>query len=155
MADFEDKILCTAVTDDTRSEARLCAIQAIYQWQATEAAITHVLAEFLDGPVKSRKASKKVFEELFNGATSEQERFTGLIKAHLNEKWTFERLDSVMQALLLVATSELSHQPDTPVKVVINEYLTLSRAFFDESQVPFVNGILDKISRQIRPEEFV
>ena len=155
MTDFEDKISCSAVTDDHRSEARLCVVQAVYEWRVGGEAITHVEADFLAGPVASRKASKKVFKALFATVTAENERFTGLISAYLKDGWTFARLDATLQALLLTAVAELASAADTPVKVIVTEYLTLTRLFFDENQVPFVNGILDSIARQLRPEEFV
>jgi N utilization substance protein B len=38
--------------------------------------------------------------------------------------------------------------------VVINEYVDLAHAFFSEGQPGMVNGLLDNLGRQLRPEEF-
>ncbi len=67
-----------------------------------------------------------------------------------NAYFNMERLGAVMRALLRAGVYELMAFTDVPVKVVISEYVTLARSFFSESETGFVNGILDKISREVR-----
>ena len=43
---------------------------------------------------------------------------------------------------------------DIPSKVVINEYLDVTRAFFEEDEPGLVNAVLDAIARSLRPDEF-
>jgi N utilization substance protein B len=137
-------------TDDPRSEARLCAIQGLYQQALTTDDPGQVKEKMLTGRVAVGQAEKNLFEALYDAALAEQTRFQTLIEAHLKESWAFDRLDRTMQALLLVAVAELSTQAETPTKVVLNEYVALTRAFFDEKQVAFVNGILDQIAKKVR-----
>ncbi|MFZ2620269.1 MAG: transcription antitermination factor NusB [Alphaproteobacteria bacterium] len=145
----------TATTDDPRTEARLCAIQAVYQCRLIGEDVRHVQETFLKGPVASRKANKALFAALLTATMLEQPRFAQLIANHLKDGWTVERLDTTMQALLLTAVAELSTQAEAEPKVVLGEYVALARAFFDDKQAGFVNGILDKIARVVRPEVFV
>jgi len=49
---------------------------------------------------------------------------------------------------------ELRECNDIPVKVVINEYIEISKSFFEGDEPNFINGILDKISKIYRPNEF-
>ena len=156
MTEFNDVISSEPLTDDPRSEARVCAVQAVYQWRLLvgETTPADVQAEFLAGPIISRKANKRVFSTLVEAVAKDVERFQELISSKLNEKWTFDRLDSTMQAMLLVAVAELATNPDIPIKSFVGEYLTTTRAFFEEQQVPFVNGVLDALARQMRPEDF-
>jgi N utilization substance protein B len=42
---------------------------------------------------------------------------------------------------------------DVPVRVVINEYVEVAKAFFDASEPKFVNAALDKLARERRPDE--
>jgi N utilization substance protein B len=137
-------------TDDPRSEARLCVIQGVYQQRLTEDEPAQVKARMLKGRVAAGQAEKKLFAALYDATLADQDRFRTLVATHLREDWTFDRLDRTMQALLLVAVAELSTQPATSIKVVLSEYLTLTRAFFDEKQVAFVNGVLDQVAKQVR-----
>ena len=52
------------------------------------------------------------------------------------------------------ALYELRECNDIPVKVVINEYIEISKSFFEGDEPNFINGILDKISKIYRPNEF-
>lgn len=150
MTDTPESFNLPTVTDDARTEARLCTVQAVYQHRLTEDSGTQVVQSFLTGPVKARQADKTLFKALFEATLADQSRYETLVSGFLKEGWTLEKLDSTLQALLLVATAELSTQADTETKVVLSEYIALARAFFDDKQSAFVNGILDKIAQAVR-----
>ena len=40
-----------------------------------------------------------------------------------------------------------------PARVVLNEYINVAHAFFDEDEPKVVNGILDRLARRLRPGE--
>lgn len=75
------------------------------------------------------------------------------IASHLSEKWSIERIGHFQQALLMTAISELTWALDVPYRVIIDEYVTMAGWFLDEKEVTFVNAVLDKCAREIRPEE--
>jgi transcription antitermination protein NusB len=54
--------------------------------------------------------------------------------------------------VLRLAVCELMTQPDTPPKVVINEALELARTFSGDEAVPFVNGVLDAVRKEVEKE---
>ncbi|CAN0374953.1 unnamed protein product, partial [Phaeothamnion confervicola] len=43
---------------------------------------------------------------------------------------------------------------EVPARVVINEYIEIARAFLSEDEPRVVNGVLDKLARRLRPDEF-
>ena len=72
------------------------------------------------------------------------EKLDEKIKCLLDRAESFERMNLLMLSVLRCASAELSYF-DTPGKVVIKEYIKISDSFFSDSEVAFVNGILDKM----------
>jgi N utilization substance protein B len=145
----------------TRYTARLAAVQALYQMDLVQTGVNRVIGEFaehrfgrdVEGQHYS-EADQAFFEDLLTGVVREQAGVDKTIAAHLAEGWKLSRLDSILRAVLRAGVYELTHRPDVPVKVVINEYLDVANAFFEggeESGV--VNGVLDKVARQVRLPE--
>lgn len=66
----------------------------------------------------------------------------------LNEvmhNWKAHQLDKVDYTVLLMALFELGHIKETPVKVVMNESINISKSYGSNDSSGFINGILDKI----------
>ncbi|HMB47089.1 MAG TPA: transcription antitermination factor NusB, partial [Afifellaceae bacterium] len=57
-------------------------------------------------------------------------------------------------AILRCGVFELLERPDVPARVAINEYLDVTRAFFEDDEPGLVNAVLDTIGRSARPDEF-
>lgn len=70
-----------------------------------------------------------------------------------SRNWRLDRMSRVDRNILRLATCELGHRPDVPVKVVINEAVELAKRFGTADSASFVNGILDRIAHQIRRAE--
>ena len=68
----------------------------------------------------------------------------------LAEGWNLDRLDKPMKAILRVGAYELMARKDVPVATVINEYLDVAEAFYDQREKGFVNGLLDAIAKTAR-----
>lgn len=140
----------TSLTGHSLSEARLCSVQAIYQVLLCEEAWGAVKNSFLAGEVKKRKARKALFSELVDDVAANHARYIELINAHIGENWDPARLPLVEKSLLLCAVAELYSKPETDTKVILNEYINLTKGFFDDKKAGFVNGILDAIARKVR-----
>lgn len=68
-----------------------------------------------------------------------------VLNAHMN-KWTFDRLNRVEQALLLLSYSHYFYVEDTVDKgVVIDVAVKLAKTYLDAKDYKFVNAILDKV----------
>ena len=64
---------------------------------------------------------------------------------------SIEQLDIVGRAILLLGLTELKVRPDVPTKVVINEYVELTKRYGATDSYKFVNAVLDKMARELRP----
>ena len=58
-------------------------------------------------------------------------------------------LDQVDKGVLRLACYELSYCKDVPYKVVINEAIELAKSFAADDSHKFVNGVLDKVVKQM------
>ena len=102
---------------------------------------------------KTGKADKNHLIKILKGVTKNQKD----IDLNINDNligWSLSRIDSVSRAILRSALYELRECIDIPVKVIINEYIEISKSFFEGDEPNFINGILDKISKIYRPNEF-
>ena len=61
-----------------------------------------------------------------------------------------ERIDATLRALLRSGAWELIKHPETPREVVIDEYVELAKAFFDDAEARFVNAALDGVAKDTR-----
>jgi N utilization substance protein B len=144
----------------TRSNARLAAVQALYQWEATGIKPATVIKEFTDfrlgevvDDVALPPADLKLFALVVTGAAANVSDLDDMIAAVLTEDWTVERLEATLRAILRCGVFELAHREDVPPRVVIAEYVGVCDAFFGAKETGLVNGILDQLARQLRPAE--
>lgn len=86
-------------------------------------------------------------------AWTRREAIDALIVPVLAAHWKLERLDPVIRALLRAAVAELVDFADTHTRVIIDEYLRVAHSFFPERETRFVNGVLDRLARQLRSTE--
>lgn len=145
-----------------RTAARLAAVQALYQMELAGLPADTVVEEFLThrlGPDASREepdfgeADKTWFAELTRGAATQREAVDQTIADTLSPDWPLARLEAVLRAILRVGTYELAHRRDVPPEIAINEYVDIAHAFYAGKEPGMVNGVLDKIARDLRPEE--
>jgi N utilization substance protein B len=145
----------------SRSAARLAAVQALYQMDMTGIDITDVLAEFeahrLGQEVEGDQycaAEPEFFRALVEGVVQEQRRLDPRIDQQLAQGWRLTRVDSILRAVLRSGAYELLVREDVPARVVINEYVDIAHAFFGDEEPKVVNGILDRLAREARTDEF-
>ena len=70
----------------------------------------------------------------------------------LTPEWPIHRQPVVDRSLLRLAYYEMI-SGRTPPKVVINEAVELAKEFSTEKSPMFINGVLDKLYRQLRDDE--
>lgn len=59
----------------------------------------------------------------------------------------------VERGILQIGLFELVHRPDTPLRVILNEAIELAKTFGGTDGHKFVNGVLDRLAQQLRPDE--
>ncbi|MBM3547799.1 MAG: transcription antitermination factor NusB [Alphaproteobacteria bacterium] len=143
-----------------RSAARLAAVQALYQMEMTGASAMAALTDVRlragavsDDGDESVAVDEAMLKDLVEGTTARQEDLDARIAAHLAESWSFDRLEIVLRAILRAGAYEIVARPDVPLRVAINEWVDLAHAFYAGKEPGFVNGVLDRIGREARPDE--
>lgn len=142
-----------------RSGARLAAVQAMYQMEVTGQSAKAVIREFMEDrlgilddegqPVED--ADPDLFKAIVSGVVEKQALIDEAIKSRLTKNWRLERIDSTSRAVLRCATQELATRADLSNAIIIEEYVGIAHAFFDDDQPKFVNGVLDKVAKDVRP----
>jgi transcription antitermination protein NusB len=151
-----------------RSSARLAAVQALYEMDMTDIAADSVIDEFLKQrwkPVPGMQTDEEdalpdladpdgaLLAELIRGVSAKRQDLDGMIGPALSDDWTVERLEMILRAILRAGAFELLSMSEVPAKVVINEYVNVAKAFFDDNKPGMVNGVLDKLARVLRTAE--
>ena len=144
-----------------KSAARLYAVQALFQMEASGQSADKVRVEFETYRFGEEVAGEELaegdvdlFRKLIDDTVNWQAKIDQMTDRALVAKWPIARIDPTIRALFRVAGAELT-QSDTPPKVVINEYVDVARAFFPEGREPkFVNAVLDHMAREARPDAF-
>jgi len=133
-----------------RSWARRLAMQAIYQWQLTDLDPAAIDAQFQADQDMS-KADLGYFQELVQQVPARVQDIDAAIDPFLDRP--LPQVDPVELAILRIAAYELLQRLDVPYRVVINEAVELAKKFGAEQGHRFINGVLDKAARKLRPQE--
>jgi N utilization substance protein B len=140
-----------------RTVARLAAVQALYQMELGGEGVETVIAEFsnhrFDADIEGEmlaEADEAWFADIVRGVVDHQRAVDAAVKARLASNWRLERLDSTLRALLRAGAWELRERRDVPKEIVIDEYVELAKAFFDDAEAKFVNAALDGVARDAR-----
>ena len=140
-----------------RTVSRLAAVQALYQMELAGEGVETVITEFsdfrFDGDIEGEalaEADEAYFADIVRGVIESQRDIDRAIKARLASNWRLERIDSTLRALLRSAAWELKHRPEVPFEIVIDEYVELAKAFFDDAEARFVNAALDGVAKDTR-----
>lgn len=145
-----------------RSAARLAAVQALYQQHMEGTALVRLLDEFhqhrlgrtIDDDdfddAEYADAEVPFFDDVVRGVDARRDEIDAAIAAKLAAGWSLARLDKAMLQVLRAGTYELLARKDVPVAVAISEYVDVAKAFFDDGQAKFVNGILDAVAKEAR-----
>lgn len=150
-----------------KSGARLAAVQATYMIAYGQLPVDTVIEDFVQGKVgryvieeNSYTETEEMlevspidttyFEDVVRGVHTKKQDLEKSLSLFLNDKWSFDRMNGTLQALLLCAVYELSNTTDVDTKVLIQEYVDLAYAFFNKNEPKMVNALLDQIAHSIR-----
>ncbi|SDH42989.1 MULTISPECIES: transcription antitermination factor NusB [unclassified Duganella] len=133
-----------------RHRAREFALQGLYQWLLNNESASTVV-NHIRGAHGFDKADAEHFTVLLNGAIGSsvelRATFAPLVDRGINE------LSPIEHAVLLIGAYELKNNLEIPYRVVINEAVELTKSFGGIDGHKYVNGVLDKLAAQLRPEE--
>jgi N utilization substance protein B len=133
-----------------RSRSRSLAIQALYQWQMAGQDVGTIINHFMleqDG----KKFDTDYFAELVRAVPARLNELDAALAPCVDR--ALESVDPVERAILRLGAYELIEHPEIPYRVVINEAVELAKTFGAEQGHRYVNGVLDKAARALRPLE--
>ena len=125
-------------------DARRCALQAMYQFDAGADNANDSVRLSLEGSKASVDAQTAGFE-LAEAAWSARAVSDELVE-RLSPDWPIRRQPMVDRNILRLAVQEM-HAVGTPQKAAINEAVELAKEFGGERSPGFVNAVLDRIMR--------
>ena len=132
-----------------RRKARTLIMQALYQWHISKSEPLEIEAQFHEQ--NGGKIDWEYFSEIFLEIPRQQEALDQHISPLLDRK--MKSLDPVERALLYLGTFELANRIDIPYRVVINECVELAKTFGATDSHKYINGVLDKLAKTLRPVE--
>lgn len=141
----------------SRSAARLAAVQALYQHEMEGTPVAALIHEFhmhrLGKTIEEDEyagADVPFFDDVVKGTLARLDEVDAAITARLADGWSMERLDRTMKAILRAGVYELIAREDVPIGAVVSEYVDVAKAFFSAREPAFANGLLDAIGKQVR-----
>jgi N utilization substance protein B len=126
------------------------ALQALYRWQLNDCPWQDLIQEFGDADDMPR-ADREYFRDLIEGIWSSREALDAQLAGWMDRKP--ELLDPIEHAILLIGLYELNAHPEVPYRVAINEAVSLTKRFGATDGHKFVNAVLDRAARTVRPNE--
>ncbi len=149
-----------------RTASRVAATQALFQSEQGPEMAETVIDQFVRhrlgpddddtfGNGRVPDAQVPLFARIVRVAVEQQDRLDRLLAENLPAGWPLARIDPVLRAVLRAGSAELAMTDGPPARVVINEYLDVAHGFFTGDEPRMVNGMLDRMARLLRPEEFV
>jgi N utilization substance protein B len=135
----------------TRTKARECALQALYQLDVSSGdpreALRGILAHFEEADAETERFA----DELVRGVQSERNAIDEIIQKS-STNWKLDRMARVDRNILRIAVYEILRRADVPLRVSLNEAIEMGKKFGSEESSAFVNGVLDKIAHLPLPD---
>jgi N utilization substance protein B len=133
-----------------RHRAREFALQGLYQWLLNNEPAATIIANIRSAHGFD-KADSDYFRELLNGTIAQSVELREVIAPAIDRQIT--ELSPIEHAVLLLGAYELKNQIEIPYRVVINEAVELTKSFGGIDGHKYVNGVLDRLAGQLRPDE--
>ncbi|MFC7290221.1 transcription antitermination factor NusB [Hirschia litorea] len=140
-----------------RSGARLAGVQALYQIEQTGRSARSVIDDYCEdgvglddegNPIEA--ADPEIFRDLVEGVVDIQVEINEAIVKRLADGWKIERLDATSRAILRAGVYELMKRDDLPAQIILDEYVSIAHAFFDDAEPRFINALLENVREDVR-----
>jgi|SRR5438105_2785111 len=132
----------------TRRRSRELVMQMLFQGDLGKQSPEQVTKLFWQSRDDVDEETRGFAEDLYRVATTRQPEIDNIIEAHA-KNWRLERMATVDRNLLRGAVAEMLGYPNTPSVIVINESLEIARRYAAPESMPFLNGVLDAISKTV------
>jgi N utilization substance protein B len=134
-----------------RRRARELALQLLYEMDLrAEPEWGAAAEEFWRRQPEVEEEVRSFAESIVRGTKAHQGKIDELI-GRFAERWDLDRMAVVDRNILRAGVYELLWAPEIPPKVAINEALEIARKFSTEESTRFINGVLDRVRRELSP----
>jgi N utilization substance protein B len=134
-----------------RSLSRRLALQALYQLQINPRSWQDTHRQFADDP-EAERVDRDYFKELIEAIAPSSEALDAQL-TKFGEIAPAE-LDPIEHAALWLGLHELTAHPELPYRVVLSEAVELTKRFGATDGHKYVNAVLDRAARELRPLEY-
>lgn len=150
-----------------RSSSRLAAVQALYQHAFGEKTVDEIAREFMAGDIGREvidenedegtetfvpvmPAEPTLFAGILASYAQNADKINEMINSSLTENRTPDSVEMTLRAIWQAGIAELMAYPETPVAIIISEYIDIAASFYSGAESKVTNGILDKIAKILR-----
>ena len=134
-----------------RSLSRRLALQALYQLQINPRSWQDTHRQFAEDP-EAERVDRDYFKELIEAIAPGSEALDAQLKKF--SEIAPAELDPIEHAALWLGLHELASHPELPYRVVLSEAVELTKRFGATDGHKFVNAVLDRAARELRPLEY-
>lgn len=148
------------------TNARLNAVQALYASEMNDEPIQNIIFQFLNGQIGTKIIEENekgqetfvpidnmdtaLFSKIVQEAAKRKQEIKDIVMQSFSEDWDKDRIELLLQCILMAGICEFFVNPELDAPVIINEYVDITRSFYDGPEVKLVNAVLDKFSKKIR-----
>jgi transcription antitermination protein NusB len=133
-----------------KRRARKLALQALYQWLMTQGERSAIEAQF-HATNDMTKVDTQYFHTLLQGVIEHRHEIETAFEAYIDRP--VNELNPVELTVLRLSGFELLYCPELPYRIVLDEAVTLTKAFGSQDGHRYVNGVLNNLAKQVRKEE--
>ena len=130
-----------------RRKSRELALQALYQWNITRQDPFLILDQ-QKANFSPADEDDGFAQQILMGVLEHYNHIDELIEK-FSEHWRLDRISIIDRNILRMAIFELLFREDIPPKVTLNEAIDLGKRFGSEDSSAFINGILDRIQKEV------
>ncbi len=146
-------------TENKNTTSRLFAVQALFQMEAVGKSFNQIKKELKETLQKEQfenstliKPNYSLCEKIIEGASFNQRIIDKTINKAFDNEWNIKTIDPTLRAILRAASSEIILNK-TPVKVVISQFIEITKTFYPYGKEhSLINGLLNKILLELKTD---
>ena len=137
-----------------KSKTRLAAIQLVSQQLVNNQDIESIKDDFdnhyrntvIDNSLEKIQYNVNFLSKLVDFfKTTNLQNISEEINNLITFNRKFEKWDTINKAIILVAISELRNSEKEKIKIILNDYIEISKSFVTIKETKLINSILDKL----------
>ena len=133
-----------------KRRARKLALQSLYQWLMSGADLSEIEAQFCAAN-NMDKVDVVYYRKLLHGVPSHLSALEAALTPLLDRP--IDSLNPIELSILRLCAFELFHCIEIPYRVILDESVSLAKAFGSQDGHRYVNGVLHNLAQTVRTIE--